>query len=294
MPTQLYCAFHGADPLGEVPLWNAADQTLWWIDVYRPALQGFTPTLGRHQHHVLPGKAVGAWTLRQQGGMVVALDCGLHSFDPATGHSQPLAGLIADHQAATHRPNDGKCDRRGRLWFGTLNHVERTPTGGLFSFSTETGLVPWLDGIATPNGLCFSPDDRILYFCDSRQKAIWAFDFDLDEGRISNRRVFCDLSADPGIPDGSTVDADGFLWNAAFGASRIIRYDPKGRVDRIIDVPTRQPTSLAFGGPGLRTLFITTAALRLSPDELQTQPWAGALLACEPGPAGLPEPAFAG
>jgi sugar lactone lactonase YvrE len=285
--------FHGADLLGELPLWDARDGRIWWVDVNRARLQSLDASTGHHQHHDLPGNYVGSWAMRRSGGAVVALDTGLHEFDAASGVGALLVPLIDAEQKQSHRPNDAKCDRRGRYWVGSLSWA-RNHDGKLYCVGPDHVRRDMLPGIAVPNGLCFSPDDTIMYFCDSERKAIWAFDFDIDEGRISNQRAFCDLTDQPGIPDGSTVDAEGFVWNAGFGASRIVRYDPKGRVDRIVPLPTRKVTSLAFGGADLGTLFITTASAKLSPEILAAEPLAGALFAFEPGPKGLPEPAFAG
>jgi len=294
MTTTPEVAFHGADLLGELPLWNVNDCRLWWVDVSRAQLQAFDPSTGRHERFQLPGQHLGGWALRRSGGTVVALESGLHPFDPATGILGPvLTELIAPAQSQTHRPNEAKCDARGRLWIGTLDKA-RQPTGSLCSIGSDLKRGNVLGSIAIPNGLCFSPDGATLYFCDSERKQIWAFDFEVDEGRICNQRVFCDLSDQPGFPDGSAVDAEGCVWNAAFGAATIRRIDPKGRIDRVVGLPTRKVTSLAFGGADRRTLFVTTASAKLSPEILAAEPLAGALFAFEPGPSGLPEPRFAG
>ena len=131
-----------------------------------------------------------------------------------------------------------------------------------------------------------------MYFTDTRESAIWAFDFNFEVGEISNKRTFVDLSGQRGRPDGATVDAEGYLWNAEYGGSRVVRYSPDGKLDRQLDLPVTNVTCCAFGGLGLTTLFITTAAQKLDDSELADQPQAGGLFACDVGIKGLPEPLF--
>ena len=145
-----------------------------------------------------------------------------------------------------------------------------------------------------PNSTVFSPDDKLMYFADSPAKKIWVFDFDLEEGRVSNRREFVDCTADAGVPDGSAIDQDGCLWNANYGGSRIVRYTPTGKVDRVIPLPVTQPTCCTFGGPGLDTLYITTASQKLTPEQLALQPLAGGLFSVRTHTRGLPVPCFGG
>ena len=140
--------------------------------------------------------------------------------------------------------------------------------------------------------LCWSPDNKIIYFADTRARVIWAFDFDLANGTLANKRVFVDLKTRPGRPDGATVDTEGCVWIAEYGGGRVVRYTPSGLVDTIINLPVANATCPAFGGTDYRTLFITTAAQRLTDNELKEQPMAGGLFSCEVGIAGLPEPLF--
>jgi sugar lactone lactonase YvrE len=150
------------------------------------------------------------------------------------------------------------------------------------------------DDIWVSNGVCFSPDDSKMYFADSHVKTIFVYDFDLAAGTLGARRVFAAMGDKPGVPDGSSVDADGFVWNAAFDAGCLIRYAPDGRLDRTVALPVSRPTACAFGGPGLATLYVTTARFRLPPEKLAAEPLAGALLALDAGARGLPEPMYQG
>ena len=158
-----------------------------------------------------------------------------------------------------NRYNDGRCDRRGRLWIGTMHEEIKRPSGSLYRVGADCGVRHLFDNISVPNSTAFSPDDRTMYFADTPRHLIWAFDFDLDVGAIANRRVFADLTARKGLPDGSCVDAEGYLWNAEFAGKRITRYAPDGRVDRTIEVPVKSPTCLCFGGETISTLFMWSA-----------------------------------
>ena len=191
------------------------------------------------------------------------------------------------------RCNDGKCDRQGRFWVGTMGDMRRTPRGHLYRLDPQAGLRRVLDGLTIPNGLCWSPDGRTMYFTDSPTRLIWAFPYDPATGTPGERRVFAQVDGS-GVADGATVDAEGCLWSARHGGGRVTRYTPDGRIDREIALPVSQPSCCAFGGPDLGTLFVTTARNGLSADDLAKQPLAGAVLALEPGVRGLAEPRYAG
>ena len=168
------------------------------------------------------------------------------------------------------------------------------PSGAFYCIKPDLSISKQFDDVLVPNSVAFSPDGRRLYFADTKRFKIWTFDFDLDSGVISNRRVFADTSDRPGRPDGSAVDSQGFLWNAEFAGSRIVRYNLDGGIDKVIPLPVSQPTSVALGGPNLQTLFITTARKFLSDEQLRTQPMAGNILAIDVDVPGVPEPRFAG
>ncbi|OZI32448.1 IclR family transcriptional regulator [Bordetella genomosp. 10] len=285
-------AAQSADILGEVPLWCERTQRLWWVDVRRPALQSFDPATGRHAAQRLhPDLITGSIALREEGGFLLAAPGGLFVFDPATGEA---ARRIADplQGAAGMRLNDGKCDRRGRFWVGSMHDTRREPLGTLYRVEPDGRCTAMLDGFVLPNAICFSPDDRTMYFADTHNQVIWAFDYDIAAGALSNRRVFKDWTHQKGRPDGATVDAQGYVWNCMVASGQLVRLAPDGRVDRVIQLPVTNPTCPAFGGEGLATLYITSHSQRFTPQEQAAEPLAGALLALDVGVRGLPEPRF--
>lgn len=287
------CVLRRNDGLGEVPLWCARTSTVWWVDVKAPALQSYDPATGAHRRYELPGRTAGSWGFRKRGGMVLAMQDGLYSYDPQTGACSLLVAVEAGKEA--HRLNDGRCDRRGRFWVGSMHETYRDePRGSFYRIDPELSATRAFGEFTVPNSVAFSPDDRLMYFADTHAHSISVFDFDLDAGRLSNRRLFKDLSGQPGLADGSTVDVDGCLWNAEYRGSRVVRYTPQGRIDRVVELPVSHATSCAFGGTNLDTLYITTAAQKLSPEQLAREPDAGSLFAVRAGTQGIAEPGFAG
>lgn len=290
--SRIDCLHEGRNILGESPIWSAQDEALYWVDIHAPAIHRLHLSSGRVASWALP-EAVGSIAWRTQGGLLAATKSGFHFFDPATGR---LASIVDPER---HRPenrfNDGRCDRAGRFWAGTMmSDGPREPVGALYCLEPCLTVRVLEKDIIIPNSLAWSPDGRVMYFADSPRHRIWAYDFELAHGVISNRRVFVDAKGHPGVPDGSTVDADGCLWNAEHGGGRVCRYTPDGRLDRAIELPVTQATCCAFGGPRLATLFITTAREGLNAGQLAAEPLAGAVFAVDPGVTGLPEPGFAG
>ena len=288
MAFQIDCVVKGNDRLGECPLWDEREGVLCWVDSRGPALKRWDPATGAVRALALPG-VVGSVAFREKGGMLAALQSGIHFLDTATGKlelaAQPEAHL------PENRFNDGRCDRAGRFWAGTMSDVRRDPTGSLYRLSTDLSCTHMRSDIVVPNSLAWSPDNRTLYFGDTHRNRIWAFDFDLASGGISNECVFAETE---GRPDGSCVDADGGLWNAEYGNWRLVRYTPAGKIDRVIPMPVANPTCCCFGGKDFDTLYVTTATQRLTPEDLAKQPLAGSVLAVRPGVRGLPEARFGG
>jgi L-arabinonolactonase len=289
MAFQVEVAARGADRLGECPLWDEREKMLWWVDSRWPAVKRLDPASGAVMMLVLP-EVIGSIAFREKGGLLAATKSGLHFLDPASGALEARANPEA--HLPENRFNDGRCDRQGRFWAGTMCDVRRDPTGSLYRFDAELTCTRLRNGIIIPNSLAFSPDGRTMYFADTNRHTIWAYDYDPASGAAANERVFADTGA--GRPDGSCVDADGCLWNAEYGAWRLVRYTPAGKVDRVIEVPIANPTCCVFGGEDLGTLYVTTATQRLTPEELAKQPLAGSLLALQAGVRGLPEGRFAG
>ena len=290
--TEIACVVDAYDALGECCLWCPVTRQVWWLDIQRPSLQSYDPLTKEHRVHPLPGRYCGCAALRKSGGLVLALDGGLHGFDPATGKLSFLCQPESNEPG--NRYNDGRCDRRGRLWIGTMDVNICCASGSFYRVSADRTALRLFDGITVPNSTAFSPDDRTLYFADTPRHAIWAFDFNLHAGTIGDRRLFADLSSRRGLPDGSCVDAEGFLWNAEYGGHRLTRYAPDGRVDRTIELPVTNPTCCCFGGENLDTLFVTSATAKPKPGQGTPAPMEGGLLALNVGVRGMPEAAFAG
>jgi len=288
----IVCVVQSRDSLGESPIWCPRTRRLWWLDILKPRLQSYDPASREHRVYPLPGRTCGCAALRAAGGLVLALDHGLHGYDPETGRLEFL--LHAEPGKPDNRYNDGRCDRRGRLWIGTMDIELRHPSGSLYRIGPDRSVLRLFDGITVPNSTAFSPDDCTLYFADTPRHLIWAFDFDADAGAISNRRVFVDLTARKGVPDGSCIDAEGYVWNAEYAGARVVRYAPDGRVDRTIDVPVTNPTCCCFGGEGLATLFVTSAAPSSDAGPHPDRPNEGCVHALDAGVRGLPEGMFGG
>jgi L-arabinonolactonase len=278
------------DLLGESPVWCDREQALYWVDVRAPCIRRHAYASGETRCWTMP-ELVGSIGLRARGGVVVALASAIALLDVDTGTLERIASPEAD--LPHHRFNDGRCDRQGRFWAGTMHDVTRGPVGSLYCLDAWRRCTAMFGGVRAPNSLAWSPDDRTMYFADSYLETIFAFGFDPATGALGEQRTFAHVQP-PGMPDGSTVDAEGFLWNAEYDGGRVTRYAPDGRVERVIELPLQRPTACAFGGPDLETLYITTACQKLTPAERARQPLAGALLALDVGVHGLPEGRYTG
>lgn len=288
------CVVQSADILGEVPLWCSHSRRLWWVDVRRPALQYYEPATKKHGAQRLhPDMVTGSFALREQNGFVLATSSGLYIYDPASLQAPTLIANPEDNTPGM-RLNDGKCDRRGRFWVGSMHDTRREPLGTLYRLDPDHSCNAMLDGFVLPNALSWSPDDRTMYFADTHNQIIWAFDYDVDDGAISNRRIFKDWTHQTGRPDGATVDADGYIWNCMVSTGHLVRLAPDGRVDRTIQLPVTNPTCPAFGNDGLDRLYITSHSQRFTAEQQAKEPLAGALLALDVGVKGLPEGRYAG
>jgi sugar lactone lactonase YvrE len=288
---EVSCVLDAKALLGEGPLWDVAEQALYWVDIKRREIHRFDPQNGRDEKWPTP-EDVGSLAVRERGGLVAALTSGFHFFEPATAKIAQIAKPEPDRP--TNRFNDGKPDRQGRFWAGSMDDRETAPTGALYRLDADLSCTRLVDGVVCSNALCWSPDSRTLYYADSWRRAVWAWDFDADRGTIENRRVFVEVPEGEGVPDGATVDAEGFFWLAHWNGWRVTRYDPKGRVDRVVWLPVQCPTCPMFGGPKLDVLYVTSASNKLTADQRQAQPLAGGVFAIDPGVRGLPEARFKG
>lgn len=286
------CVVAAEAALGEGPVWIAAERALYWVDGMAPAIFRYTPGDGCNARLAWPmASPIGCLVPRRGGGFVLGLGDGLYR--PAD-EGEPAKLLDLAVGWPENRLNDGKSDRAGRLWIGSIHAAETAPTGHLYRIGGDLCWSRVDSGFICSNGLDWSLDDRILYFADSGSRTIFSYAFEPATGAIGERRVFATLSGEDGTPDGLTVDQEGYLWCACWDGWQILRFAPDGRVDRCIEMPVQRPTSLAFGGPDYQTLFVTSARMDLSAAELARGPLAGNLFAVTPGIAGRPPFAFAG
>jgi L-arabinonolactonase len=279
--------------LGESIVWDDREQRLYWTNVHDAEIWSWDP-FGSEQPEVahLPER-VGALGLREQGGLVLALASGFALFDPRSGTLERCGAVEAD--LPTTRLNDGRVDPVGRFLCGGMDEGSpQQPLSALYAFDGARATHNILGGISCANSLCWSPDGTAMYFTDMPTRRIDVFDYELATGAATNRRVFADLSNEPGLADGSITDADGFLWNAQWLGSKLVRYRPDGTIEREVPLPVSNPTCLAFGGPDLDILFVTTAWFSLDEAQRAREPLAGNLFAFRPGVVGRPERRYAG
>ena len=279
------------DMLGEGPLWDVAEQALYWVDSRGCRIHRLDWASGERRDWDVPAM-IGSMALRESGGAVIALQTGVHTFDFKTGK----AVLVADPEAddPSTRFNDGKVDRQGRFLTGTMaTRIGEEARGSIYRLDTDLSLHRLKGGVIVANGPCFSPDGETFYFADTRRNAIFAYDYDTATGAIGPERVAVDTAPHDSGPDGGTVDSEGYLWTALVHTSRIARFAPDGSLDRLIDMPCTRPASVMFGGPDLDIVFVPS--IRDSGNVRGDKEIDGALFAIHGlGITGLPEPRFAG
>lgn len=285
------CVVDARNRLGEVPVWDVAEQALYWVDIEGKLLQRLTPATGTVDRWKMPER-IACFALRENGGLIVAFASGIAFYDLDTGAIDWIAKPEA--HIPTTRFNEGKCDRQGRFWAGTMDDRLTEHSGALYRVDPDRSVTKVLGDIGISNTLVWSLDDTEFYFADTLDGVIDRFDYDPATGAIANRRRIVDLVGTGIGPDGSTIDAEGYLWNAQWDGWRLARYAPDGTLDRIVELPVQKPTSCMFGGPDLRTLYVTSAIWDLTPEQLRDQPQAGGLFALDVGIAGVPETRFAG
>jgi sugar lactone lactonase YvrE len=263
-----------ANILGEGVQWNHREQAVWWVDIKSNKI---------FRYH-LASKALQTWATPEPVGcfafaenderILLALASGFAWFDKNTGDVEWLAKPEA--HLVGNRLNDGRVDRQGRFWAGSIVEQKNTPEqcAGLFCLDATAQASQHLTGLAISNSLCWSLDSKKLYHADSPSHQIKVYDFDLQTGTLSKGKVFVQ-TADSVEPDGSTIDAQGYLWNAEWGGSRLVRYTPEGAEDFVLKTRVSQPTCMAFGGGEMNLLFVTSARIGLSEEALAAQPEAG-------------------
>ncbi len=287
------CVLPWQATVGECPVWSAEEQNLYWVDIQKKQIHRFHPANAVNRTFELP-EIVTSIALRAAGGLVLTLRKRFATFDPATSQLEPLGEVEAG--IPNNRFNDGKCDPNGRFWAGTMDAVNwSTPAGNLYRLDIGGQITRMQSDVICSNGTGWSPDGRTMYYTESFRYAIFVYDFEPETGAIHNRRPFATIDSNSGgFPDGMTVDAEGFVWSNIVGLGQIHRFDPKGKRERIVQVPVPRATDCTFGGPDLKTLYITTARETMTPEQLSAAPLSGSLFAIEPGVRGLPSASFSG
>jgi len=274
--------------LGESPIWDDRFGVLRWVDINRGLIHGHSvaegqlPTLEVSQHvgFTLPhGNDLLLAGLRD-GFATVALD----------GQVRLERELEIDRPHM--RINDGRADAAGRVWAGTMGITDQQPEGALYRLDGDWSVTAEIEGLTIPNGIGWSPDSKTMYFTDTTSGRIDAFDYDLESGGIGEPRPFIEIPAEAGMPDGFTVDCEGCVWVALWGGGAVRRYTPAGELDAIVEVPAPQTTSCVFGGPDRRDLYLTSARLDLTEQQLAEYPRSGQVFVCRPGVEGQPTASF--
>lgn len=284
------CVWNAHAALGEGPLWSMKEQALYWVDILNHRLYRYTADEQRSWQF---DQEISAVSERANAdGLIITQRHGFASFNPENEELTPLVQVEPDIPG--NRFNDGTCDREGRFWAGTMDFVGKEPTGSLYRLSPNLEFSRIDTGYIVSNGPAWSTDYRTMYHNDSVNGRVFAFDFDPESGMVDNKRLFLQFTEKEGSPDGMCTDAEDGLWIAHWGASRVTRHDAQGNVLRTINLPCSQVSSCTFGGPGLTTLYITTAATGLSEQQLEREPQAGGLFALEMEIAGVPANLFRG
>jgi L-arabinonolactonase len=278
--------------LGEGPLWDVAEQRLYWIDshggtIYRADARGQGVQCWRLPEHI------GSLSLRERSGALVSLRNDLHFFDFETGSLSPIADPESDNWRT--RMNNSKADRQGRFVVGSMDHEEREPIGGLYRVDHDGRVMKLEDGIIVSNGPCWSPDGGTFYFADSFRRCIWSYGYDTATDALLSRRTFANFEGHlRGYPDGATVDAEGYVWSAEVYGGRLVHSVPDGTIDRRMGMPVDSITSVMFGGADLDILYVTSMARPYQGRQRKEREAGGLFAVYGLGVRGLPEPRFRG
>ena len=284
---EVHVAFAALAEIGECPIWCHRTQSLWWIDVFKGLIHNSADP--QSPLHALPAP-LGSIGLLRAGGLVAATSRGIVLIGGDRQNPEFIADPIGDHE--TYRFNDGKVDPMGRFWIGTMRR-DGTKDGELWAVSRSGRTQKLLEGLSLSNGMGWSPDGRRFFHIDSNRRTLTAFDCDLDQPALSNGSIIHSFDDSGGSkPDGLAVSQDGDLWIAIWGNSRILRLSPTGAIKADLKLPVSRPASCAFGGPDMRTFFVTTARYGLSVDELNQEPASGSILSIQTGVEGLPTALF--
>jgi sugar lactone lactonase YvrE len=291
MQSPFECVLDAKASLGECPVWSVDEQVLYWVDINAPSLNRFDPLTGGNETWPMP-QSIGCVALRAGGGFVAAMRDGIWLIDAGGKPQRRIAE--APYDPASHRFNDGRADAHGRLWAGSMNERRDAYSGQLYRLDLDLTLTAMIPEIMISNGLAWSPDRRTMYHADTVKRAITAWDFDDATGAISNGRVMAQFTEERDRPDGAAVDREGCYWSAFYSGGKVVRLSASGERLSEYPLPAMCPTMCAFGGPDLKTLYVTSARQRRETDELARLPHSGGIFAMRVDVPGLPEPRFAG
>ncbi len=294
MDSPVKCLVPAGDKCGEGAVWSAGEAAVYWTDINRFLIHRFDIVNGTLRSWFFDEPVVAISLTTKPGQMLVALASKLINWWPATGQRADFGFALPGYPRV--RFNDGRADPAGNFWVGSMrNNVLADGElgevgkgeGVLFRVDSKRAVTEWRQGLGISNTLCWSPDARTFYFADTLENEVRAYDYDKASAGINNERPFL-TSFDRGYPDGSAIDSEGYLWNCRFGGGCIVRVAPNGDVDRVIDMPVQNITTCTFGGPDLKTLFITTASIMSPPGDRL----AGSLFALQAEVPGLDENQF--
>nr|WP_246594242.1 SMP-30/gluconolactonase/LRE family protein [Evansella tamaricis] len=275
--------------LGEGPCWDEKEGVLYWVDIVKKEIHIFSPEK-RSSESIQVREYVGAVVPKESGGFLVALQSGIYSMD--TGQQLTLIAK-PEETKVNNRFNDGKCDPKGRFWVGTMDMDGTNPSGALYCVDNNYEVNKKIEGVTISNGLAWDVKREVMYFIDTPTRNVYKYTFNLETGDIDNKEIAMHVSQELGFPDGMTIDEEGMLWIALWGGGKVIRCDPNsGSILREISLPVTNVTSCTFGGSRLEELYITTARVGLSAEELENEPYAGGLFRITPGVKGVPSYKF--
>ena len=292
LPFAVHCVLDARDALGESPVWSAAERALYRVDILGACVHRWQPETGVQTRWGLPAH-VGSLALRAGGGIVVALRSGFAMLDTTTGAVTPL--LHPEPEMVNNRLNDGKVSPEGRYWAGTMDdRPEKEAVASLYRLDADQRCHRAVTGLKISNGLAWSPDGRTMYHSDSRAAMVWRYAYDPASGALGEREVFIAYQPEWGRPDGAAVDAEGCYWSAGVTAGRLNRFSPDGVLLGYVPMPVSHPTMPCFGGPDLKTLYVTSLRAEVPAGMLEHTPLAGGVFALQPGVAGAPVGVYAG
>lgn len=274
--------------VGESPTWCERKKKLYWVDIVGKKIHCYNPSNKQNDTFDLPDLVTAIALCEDDNKVVLSLRKTVGLYDLQTRVLDIL--ITVETEQPNNRFNDAKCDPQGRLWAGTMNNSSfSSPDGVLYLLTSGKHCDNMMSGVACANGAGWSPDNKTMYFTDTFHYTVFAFDYDSETGNISNRRPFIVLDPKgPAVPDGLTVDAQGFIWSAHPGIGQIVRFDPAGKQERVVQLPVPRTTSCAFGGEDMKTLFVTSATELMTSAEIIAAPLSGSLFAIETDVVGLP------